>query len=446
MSSSFRAPPAPSSGEIDLVVLFKVLWKQKRLLLLVTAGGGLIAAAYAFLATPLYSVSSVLRPAALNELDALNRSQVYQLPPSEALIKVGASLESYNTRLAFFRANQKLFKEFEQPGRTLEQSFEEFNRNSINLVLPDSKKTDLLSAYIELNMTYPEGIDGVSIVNGFVDFVINAERERIALDMVVIVNNRQKELKEKLAAARSGYEAEKAAKIASLVEADALRRAQLLDELKALRAQLKTLRTDRVSQLNEAIEIARSLGIRKPTTPSFLADTAREASSNMMRTEINNQPIPLYFMGSETLEAERTALLQRKSDDFSDGRVAQIAKELQLLQSNRQVEVLNSRKNEDLFLSGIESLRAEEVRLSNLNTDLRQMKLVTVDKRALEPLGPVKPQKIRIIITGLLIGMMLGIMLAILRYAASRPPAAWGGSVSSIKNDSHLSVGVADRS
>lgn len=446
MSSSFRAPPAPSSGEIDLVALFKVLWKQKRLLLLVTAGGGLIAAAYAFLATPLYSVSSVLRPAALNELDALNRSQVYQLPPSEALIKVGASLESYNTRLAFFRANQKLFKEFEQPGRTLEQSFEEFNRNSINLVLPDSKKTDLLSAYIELNMTYPEGIDGVSIVNGFVDFVINAERERIALDMVVIVNNRQKELKEKLAAARSGYEAEKAAKIASLVEADALRRAQLLDELKALRAQLKTLRTDRVSQLNEAIEIARSLGIRKPTTPSFLADTAREASSNMMRTEINNQPIPLYFMGSETLEAERTALLQRKSDDFSDGRVAQIAKELQLLQSNRQVEVLNSRKNEDLFLSGIESLRAEEVRLSNLNTDLRQMKLVTVDKRALEPLGPVKPQKIRIIITGLLIGMMLGIMLAILRYAASRPPAAWGGSVSSIKNDSHLSVGVADRS
>ena len=230
------------------------------------------------------------------------------------------------------------------------------------------------------------------------------------------------------------------------MEADALRRAQLLDELKALRAQLKTLRTDRVSQLNEAIEIARSLGIRKPTTPSFLADTAREASSNMMRTEINNQPIPLYFMGSETLEAERTVLLQRKSDDFSDGRVAQIAKELQLLQSNRQVEVLNSRKNEDLFLSGIESLRAEEVRLSNLNTDLRQMKLVTVDKRALEPLGSVKPQKIRIIITGLLIGMMLGIMLAILRYAVSRPPAALGFSLSSIKNDSHLSVGIADRS
>ena len=195
MSSSFRAPPVPSSGEIDLVALFKVVWGQKRLLLLVTAGVGLIAAAYAFLATPVYSVSAVLRPAALNELDALNRSEVYQLPPSEALIKVGASLESYDTRLAFFRANQKLFKAFERPGRTLEQSFEAFNRNSINLVLPDASKKNSLSAYIKLEMNYPKGIDGVAILNGFVDYAIANEREQIAADLQAIVKNRLNELK-----------------------------------------------------------------------------------------------------------------------------------------------------------------------------------------------------------------------------------------------------------
>lgn len=104
-----------------------------------TAGAGLIAAIYAFLAPPQYEVSSVLRPAAINELDALNRSEIYTLPPGDALVRVGASLESYDTRLGF-RSNQKLFKAFEQPGRTLEQSFEEFNRNSIELSLPDPKK------------------------------------------------------------------------------------------------------------------------------------------------------------------------------------------------------------------------------------------------------------------------------------------------------------------
>ena len=81
----------------------------------------------------------MLRPAAINELDALNRSEVYQLPPGDALIKVGASLESYETRLNFFRANQALFKPFERPGRTLEQSFDAFNRDSLKLVLPDPK-------------------------------------------------------------------------------------------------------------------------------------------------------------------------------------------------------------------------------------------------------------------------------------------------------------------
>ncbi|MGY2409970.1 hypothetical protein [Pseudomonas pergaminensis] len=105
-----------------------------------TALVGVAASAYAFLATPEYKVSSVLRPAAINELDALNRPEIYQVPPGEALIKVGASLESYETRLGFFRANQKLFSKFERPGRTLEQSFEEFNANSISLVVPESER------------------------------------------------------------------------------------------------------------------------------------------------------------------------------------------------------------------------------------------------------------------------------------------------------------------
>ena len=66
-----------------------------------------------------------------------------------------------------------------------------------------------------------------------------------------------------------------------------------------------------------------------------------------MRTEINNQQVPLYFMGTDALEPERVALQQRKTDDFTEGRIAQIARELQLLQSNREVKVLKQRQNED---------------------------------------------------------------------------------------------------
>ncbi|NBF07050.1 chain-length determining protein, partial [Pseudomonas sp. Fl5BN2] len=120
---------------------------------------GLVALGYAYLSTPEYQVSSVLRPAAINELDALNRSGVYTLPPNEALLKVGSSLESYDNRLGFFRSNQELFTQFKRPGRTLEQSFEDFNRNSLKLIFPDSKKADSQNAAISMELTYPGGVD-----------------------------------------------------------------------------------------------------------------------------------------------------------------------------------------------------------------------------------------------------------------------------------------------
>ncbi|XKU40918.1 Wzz/FepE/Etk N-terminal domain-containing protein [Pseudomonas [fluorescens] ATCC 17400] len=397
--------------------MFNIVWRQKKLLAAVTAGVGLLAVAYAFLATPEYRVSTVLRPAALNELDALNRSEIYKLPPPDALLKVGASLESYDTRLAFFRANQNLFKEFERPGRTLEQSFEEFNRNSIKLVLPDASKKDSLSAYIKLEMNYPKGIDGVSILNGFVDYAIASEREQIAADLQVIVKNRLNELKGKYDSARKNYDIEKEAKIASLQETDATRRAQLQDELRALRAQLKTQRGDRMAQLNEAIGIARSLGIQKPTTPSSLGESMRSGASSVMRTEINNQQIPLYFMGVEALKAELTALQQRKTDDFTEGRIAQIAKELQMMATNREIEVLNRRENEDIFLAGVQPLRAEMTRLNNLNIDMSRLKLVTIDQQALEPLSPAKPNRPLVVLIGLFLGAIIAVFVALARHA-----------------------------
>lgn len=114
-------------------------------------------------------------------------------------------------------------------------------------------------------------------------------------------------------------------------------------------------------------------------------------------------------MGIEVLEVEKRALNQRKSDDFAEARIAQIARELQLLQSNRQVEVLNRRESEDIFLAGGESLRAEMARLRNLNIDMSRIKLATIDRAAMEPLSEIKPKKMLIIVSGIIAGLVLGI-------------------------------------
>ncbi|WP_431699820.1 Wzz/FepE/Etk N-terminal domain-containing protein [Pseudomonas sp. BR20] len=404
------------SDEIDLLELFHGIWKQKKLVIGCTILACVLGVGYAFLAPRVYQVSSVLRPAAINELDALNRSEVYKLPPAEALAKVGAQLDSYEVRLGFFRANPALFEAFQRPGQSLEQSFEAFNQNSINLVTPDPKRPDAASSYLRLEMQYPKGVDGAAILNGFVDYAIAQERNQVASDLKVIVNNRLNELKGKIDAARTNYEADKASKTAMLLEADEVKRASLQDELTALRLQMKMERTNRLAELAEAISIAKSIGIKNPTTPSALDRNGPRGSNQLTSIVLTNQPIPLYFMGTEVLEAERAALQQRTNDDFTNSRVAEIGKELRMLDVNREVEILNGRKNEDMFLQDVEPLRAEEARLRGLNIDMSMLKLVTVDRQALEPLSPIKPRVGAIIAISFVGGLVLGIFLALIRH------------------------------
>ena len=407
-----------ASDEVDLFELFHAIWKQKKWVIGCTILVGLLGVGYAFLAPRVYQVSSVLRPAAINELDALNRSEVYKLPPADALAKVAAQLDSYEARLGFFRANPSLFEAFQRPGQSLEQSFEAFNRDAIKLVLPDPKQSESLSSFVRLEMQYPEGVDGVAILNGFVDFAISQEREQVGADLKVIVNNRLNELKGKIAAARANYDTEKESKIARLLEADKVRRARLQDELSALRLQMKMERTSRLAELAEAITIATTIGIRKPTVPSVMGSEDLHGSSQVMRTVVASQTVPLYFMGTEVLEAERTVLQLRTNDDFTNVRIAEIGKELSMLDVNREVEVLNGRKNEDVFLQDVERLWAEQARLRGLNIDMSELKLVTIDRQAQEPLGPIKPRKLVVIGLSVLAGLMLGMLVALILHFA----------------------------
>ncbi|WP_426131411.1 Wzz/FepE/Etk N-terminal domain-containing protein [Pseudomonas sp. DWP1b1] len=403
-----------ASDQIDLVALFHNIWKQKLVVLVITVLFGALGLIFTLSIPKEYAVSSLLRPTAINDLDALNRSQVYTLPPTEALNKVGARLDSYEARFGFFKAHPELFDAFNKPGQTLEQGFESFNSNSISLVLPDPKKTEL-SSYIRLDMRYPDGVDGVAILNGFVDFAVAMERQQIGADLKVIVENRLAEVQGKISAARSNYETDKESKIAQILESDNIRQAKLKDELAGIRLQTNITRTNRISELSEAISIAKSMGIKYPSTPSSISSASQVGANQIMRTEVNNQTIPLYFLGTEALEAERAILKQRSSDDFESQRIAEIAKELKLLEVNREVEVLNQRKNEDIFLQNIEPLRTERARLRNINTNMSALELVSIDRRAQEPIGPLKVSKITILGLALFVGFILGVILALFR-------------------------------
>lgn len=415
--NDYVAPPR-RDAEIDLLALCGALWKHKFLILGVTLFIFVCSTLYAMLATPVYQVESVLRPVALKHLDELNGTKLMELSPAAALQRVGVALESYSIRLQFLRDNPELTAALQNGDEPLEQVLERLNRDGFTVLRPDLKKAPDSSPFVGLRFAFPAGVDGVAIVNGLVGAAVEQERQRIQDDFSVLLANRLAQVESKIAAQRAAYDAGKEAKIAVLLEADRLQKVQLEDELRALRQQLLVRRQNRIKQLNEAIQIAERLHITKPTTPSALGDSQRETQGSIFRTEVNNQQIPLYFMGVEALEAERSALIARQSDDFSEPRISEIQKQLALLVHNREVEVLRDRANEELFLANLAALAEQRARLEHLKVDFSKLQLVQLDQSATTPSTPVRPRKLLIMALGLIIGAAFGVgaaLVAVLR-------------------------------
>ncbi|EIK51306.1 putative chain length determinant protein [Stutzerimonas stutzeri TS44] len=415
-------PQPLANDEIDLVELFRALWRQRLLIIGVTFAATLVAAAYAFLATPYYQTKTYLRPVPQSMLDQLNETGIYKLTPEDALSRVASGLSSYDKRLDYFLSNQELFQAIEPKGDSPEQAFADFNEQAFEMLHPDPKKTENRSAYVGLKLTYPKGMEGSAIVNGFVDYVLELERKEIAEDLESLIANRLASLDMNMEAQRANYSASKEAKIATLLEDAALKRAQLRDELAALRAELKIRRNNRIQELNEAITIADSLGIRTPTSPSAMTASAR-SGTQVIRTEVTNQEAPLYFLGTEALTAERDALKNRTSDDFVEPRIAEIQSELTLLENNREVEILKAREGEDLYLTNLAQLREKASRLKGIKLDTERLRLVRLDQPALQSLNPIKPKKALILALGLVLGAMLGIFVALVRSLMNRDRA-----------------------
>ncbi|PKH16626.1 chain-length determining protein [Pseudomonas sp. 43NM1] len=404
--------------EIDIAELLRSLWKQRGIILIFTALSTSIAVTYALMAQPQYKVQNYIRPVASADLDMLNEAGLYKLQPEEALRRIGASLESFEIRRKFFSANPELLASLQVPGKPIEQTIENFTTKAFTVEQIDPKKTANLSEAIQLGVEYPAGINGVDIVNNFTDYVVKQEKEKVEADFKLIIANRTGQVERKLLSKKAAYEAEKDSKIASLLEKDQLKKEWLQDELKALRQQLQTRRQNRIKQLDEAITIATKLGIVAPTTPSALGDSGQTRQGNMIRTEVSNQAIPLYFMGQSALEAERATLRSRNSDDFTEPRVDEIQKELSLLTNNREVALLRQRSNEELFLKGLNEIREELAHLNNLHINSDQFNLVNIDKIATTPPGPIKPRKALIVGVGFILGLLLGLALALLRTVA----------------------------
>src|SRR5690606_31716961 len=132
------------------------------------------------------------------------------------------------------------------------------------------------------------------------------------------------------------------------------------------------LRQDRITRLENALAIANSIGLETPADGVPLVAINAQGLS----TESIGSGSLLYLRGAKALQAELQQLKQRKTDDAYIPELPDLQKKQALLES------------------------------INLNPDL--ISVATIDRAAIVPEEPVKPQKALIILLGLILGGMLG--------------------------------------
>lgn len=346
------------SDEIDLRELVQTLWASKVLIVVVTLVVTCVAAAYAFLATPIYQATvQTLLPtasglASYNVASQLTgnaiRGTVSDTAPG---IEPLTSQDAYKTFLRYLNSStirQSFFEKYYLPVQEKNETEGDKQRawkqldDELSINLP--KNADEYEAAITLEGTDPPTI--AKWANAYVDLAINAAREDL---------------------------------LSGLAGEVKIRKLSLEDQIATLRQVAEKIRQDRVIRLKGALAIAESIGLDTPAdgAPLIAINTAG------LNTESINSGSLLYLRGAKALRSE--------------------------------LQQLEKREAEDAYIPELPDLLKKQALLNGINLNPDLMSVATIDRAAIVPEEPVKPQKTLILLLGLILGGILGVFLVLVR-------------------------------
>jgi len=337
--------------------------------------GMVFAIAYAVIATPVYETEATIMEVAPSELLAFNQpalrntlklagvsktadkegsdgavllidEPVFELDSESAFAGARSAIRSASTRKAFYGQilesdDPELIDLVSSVDLTDEQNLANFLKR---FSFTDSAANDNLDTYLRIRFelsTDPEMAR--DILNDYLAFALGQHQKRV-----------RNEFEQKVGAEldlnrtwadnfRNVYESEK---------------------------------TRRIAMLEEAAEIASSIGQIKPFY-------------NTNDVVVSSEP-PLYMMGETALRQE-AALLKSRGE-----------------------------RTEDVFVEGLSVINNYVSTLERIGVDWASVKLVEIDQPALLPLRPIKPRKLLVVALGGFGGLMFGVLAALLAAASNR--------------------------
>lgn len=327
------------SDEIDLVELVQGIWRQKLWVVMVAIPVIALGLAYVMLVSPVYEAKLYIRPPTQNEIAQLNfgRGEGTGLAPLSAKDVYSIYLKSLQSEAV----RDKFFRNAFLP--TLTQDERAGSRDAL---------------YTQFNSMLTVALVARDIPDRY---VITASLEDPRLAAIWVSNYAE------MAADRAKEELLGGTRSDISILAD-----NLEQQIRASLASAANQRADQIAQLNEALRIAKSIGLEKP--PIISNTLSSEVSAGMGGALT-------YMRGTKALEAE--------------------------------IANLEARPSNDPYIPNLRERQEKLNFLRNLKIDPSLVAMYQQDGAVSPPDKPVKPRKAIIMAFAVLAGIVIGACVAL---------------------------------
>ena len=342
--------PYQDNDEIDLIELFRTLWKQKAKIALVTAATTLVAGIYAFTAEEVWTSKAVFDAPKLEEIGSYYEF-TQQLRRTLQKPTIGA------ITLIPDQVTKEVFAEFQKQANSIDLRREfwqqsDYYQNLIKDIKSEKDKAKELDDLIEKNITVTAA-DGQKILFPSVSLSANTAviSKELLTDYVDRLN--AKVWKSKTTELKTVLKEEMA---------------ELENEKKLLEFRAETDRKNAIEIIGKAKNVAEKANIKE------LNFTAMQGNANVNSSDM------LFFLGTKALDAQIDNLINKP-----------------ITMPTRYYEV--------------ERMLAALKKLPEFNVDIKSYRYLQAPS---EPLTKDKPQKVLILVLGFLLGIIMCSLLVLL--------------------------------
>ena len=332
---------------IDLYELWITLWSKRWLVIGVTVIAALGSVVYALLTPQIYKAEALLLPPKAKDVKSVNLT-LNESDPSGKGEKQLRRVSGITVSQAFGTFKKNL------SSRSLQKKF--IDEHSLMDVLapdrtPETRDIEILESFAEMIKIGDKGGFSVSVESTDPEFAAKLVNDYVSFFDLATVRGMVSDAKNNI-------------------------EEQILDieySIASKRQMAKHRREDQVLRYQEASIIAHTLGIKKRV------DATNIIQNTQMNVDIATASTPLYYLGIEALSAE--------------------------------IEILQNRKSDDPFISGLRDLQEQLGLLRSFKISEKGMHSVNIDQAAYSPKNRIKPNCKLIVSLGTVVGLFLGFFL-----------------------------------